>query len=128
MIQIILSLGFVSTAGLFLSSRSPAHLAAWQKIGLSAFVVCALLAIFFPRLTTDVAHYVGVERGTDLLVYLTALVVPLLALATYAKFRVERLRTVELARKVAFLESMVLTDRQATIDLRTDVIEGAPQT
>jgi small membrane protein len=121
MIQLVLSIGFAGTAGLFLSSRSPAHLAAWQKIGLSAFVTCALLAIFFPRLTTDLAHYVGVERGTDLLVYLTALVVPLLALATYTRFRVERVRTVDLARKVAFLESALESRPAPSIDLRSEV-------
>jgi small membrane protein len=127
MIQLVLSIGFVGTASLFLSSRSPAHLAAWQKLGLSGFVACALLAIFFPQLTTDLAQRLGVERGTDLLVYLTALVLPLLALGVYAKFRVERLRTVELARKVAFLESMILSQREPVIDLRRDANDGVQQ-
>ncbi len=123
MIQLVLSLGFVGAAGFFLSSRSPARLAAWQKMGLLAFVFCALVAIFFPDLTTKLANELGVDRGTDLLVYLTALVVPLLALGVYAKFRVERLRMVELARKVAFLESRLGNPRPSEIDLRERAAE-----
>jgi hypothetical protein len=107
MIKGILSSGFLAIAFFFLSSKRPANLRAWQKIGLGSFILLALIAICFPQLTTEVAQHVGVERGTDLLVYTTALVIPLLALTVYTKFRAENIRLVTLARRVAFLEAEI---------------------
>jgi small membrane protein len=104
-IKFLLGIGFVGAAVFFLSAKSAALLRAWQKIGFALFVGCALIAVMFPNLTTDIAEPLGVKRGADLLIYITAFTLPIFGLAVYAKFRVEYLRMVELARRVAFLES-----------------------
>lgn len=96
-----------TTALSLLMGRSAALLA----IGVGAIAVLA------PDLVTFVANQVGVGRGTDLLVYVMAVVFLLTTLALYSRAAAARHTTVTLARRIAVLENRLLlleeSDQQA---------------
>ncbi|MFV0442171.1 MAG: DUF2304 domain-containing protein [Planctomycetaceae bacterium] len=93
-------------------------LAAAELFGLkqrrgSAFSRCLRLTLWlvagaliaWPAVTTEIAHALGIGRGTDLLLYLFMLTTPLLLFHLYAKhFSLQR-EIVELARREALRTS-----------------------
>lgn len=67
--------------------------------------VAAILAILFPNILSKVATFVGIGRGTDLLLYLFIIFMMLFTVAVIrAKARTDA-RVTELARAVALLEA-----------------------
>lgn len=78
---------------------------ALKRIFAILFVVAAVLAIIFPNALTAVAHFLGVGRGTDLLLYVFVVMALLFAAAVVrAKARSDA-RVTELARAVALMEA-----------------------
>jgi len=70
----------------------------------------ALLGIYvvwFPDSTSQAAHWVGIGRGADLMLYLWSLVSGLLILALRLKFVTYERRLTELARHVALVGATV---------------------
>ena len=68
-IQLILLLGIATSLVLYLKFfRSVLR---DRLIALMIFII-AVTAILFPELTTVIANYLGVGRGTDLLIYILA--------------------------------------------------------
>jgi hypothetical protein len=68
-------------------------------------VVAGVLAIIFPGSLQLLADFVGVDRGTDLLVYVLAIVIMYFVGSTSARFREQESRLVRLAREVALAET-----------------------
>lgn len=69
------------------------------------FVVAAIIAILFPELLTHVAHFLGIGRGTDLLLYAFIVAMLIFAVAVIrAKARSDA-RVTNLARAVALMEA-----------------------
>jgi hypothetical protein len=91
----------------FLRSRSTSRTKAYKKILLVIFVICAIVVVIFPDITTEIAHFVGIGRGADLLLYGLTVVVIFMLLNTYVKDREEQKRFVTLSRKVAILEAEI---------------------
>lgn len=85
---------------------------ALKRIFAILFVVAAVLAIIFPNALTAVAHFLGVGRGTDLLLYIFIVMVLLFAVAVVrAKARSDA-RVTQLARAVALMEARLSEDRR----------------
>jgi small membrane protein len=91
----------------YLSLRSRASLRgqARRKLFAGATVVAGVLAVIFPGATQWAADAVGVTRGTDLLLYVLALVLIYLVGSTGVRFREQEARLVRLARQVALAEA-----------------------
>ncbi|MBM7805794.1 hypothetical protein JOD57_001631 [Geodermatophilus bullaregiensis] len=91
----------------YLSLRSRASLRgqARRKLLAGATVVAGVLAVIFPGATQWAADTVGVTRGTDLLLYVLALVLIYLVGSTGVRFREQEARLVRLARQVALAEA-----------------------
>ena len=91
----------------YLSLRSRASLRgqARRKLFAGATVVAGVLAVIFPAATQWAADAVGVTRGTDLLLYVLALVLIYLVGSTGVRFREQETRIVGLARQVALAEA-----------------------
>lgn len=102
-IQVLLIFAIVALFGL-LRSRTSAKSRAWVKVGYILFVFAGVYAVLRPNDTTVLAHWLGVDRGTDLMLY--ALIVAFLftTLSTYMRFKDLELRYARLARAIA-LES-----------------------
>ncbi|HWO27063.1 MAG TPA: DUF2304 domain-containing protein [Kofleriaceae bacterium] len=63
------------------------------------------LAVIFPDATNDIAHYVGVSRGADLITYLLEVTVMLVLVHYYTKFvELQRQLTV-VTRELAILKA-----------------------
>lgn len=101
LIQIFLLLAVVGLALYFLSNRRKARARAGVKIGFVIFVLATIWAILRPDDLTVVAQWVGVSRGTDLLLYVLVVAFMFTTLSTYIRFRELELRYARLARAVA---------------------------
>lgn len=77
-------------------------------------IACGGFAVLFPSAVTQVAHAVGVGRGTDLVVYVLAVTFLFVTIALYLRLSDMHDRYVELARKQALLEAQLRASRPDT--------------
>jgi small membrane protein len=103
-IQVLLIASIVALLVYLLRSRRSAQSRAWVKVGYVAFVVAGVYAVLRPNDTTVVAHWVGVDRGTDLMLYALIIAFVFTTLSAYMRFKDLDLRYARLARAIA-LES-----------------------
>jgi len=105
LIQLFLILGFIAILLRFLRSHGTYQARAWKKILGILFTLGGILVVLFPESSNDVAHWVGVSRGADLLLYILTVVFIFVVLSLYVKDKQENQRIVQLARKVAILDA-----------------------
>lgn len=90
-------------------------LALKSRLGTRLFVAAQLLVgillVLFPDFTNEVAKWVGVGRGTDLLFYLVVLALYAGAIIVLAKFRRLEHQITELSRQIA-LKNATETERK----------------
>ena len=103
-IQGLLITSIIALLVYLLRSRRNAQSRAWVKVGYLVFVMAAVYAVLRPNDTTVVAHWLGVDRGTDLMLYALIIAFSFTTLSTYLRFKDLELRYARLARAVA-LES-----------------------
>lgn len=84
-----------------LRSRRSAQTQAWVKVGFVLFVLAGVYAVLRPNDTTVVAHWLGVARGTDLMLYALIIAFSFSTLSTYLRFKDLELRYARLARAIA---------------------------
>ena len=84
-----------------LRSRRSAQSQAWVKVGFVLFVLAGVYAVLRPNDTTVVAHWLGVARGTDLMLYALIIAFFFSTLSTYLRFKDLELRYARLARAIA---------------------------
>ncbi|SDO10093.1 DUF2304 domain-containing protein [Actinacidiphila guanduensis] len=101
LIQFLLLAAVAVLIFVFVRHWNTARTRAWKRLAFLAFCVANAYAVLRPGDTTKVAHWVGVGRGTDLVLYLLVVGVTMLALNTYLRFRVMERRLTELARDTA---------------------------
>ena len=104
-IQAVLVVGFVAFLFKVLSNPASYQLRAWTKILAILFVMAAIVTVLFPNSTNTVAHWLGVSRGADLLLYLLTLAFIFSLFNGYTHEKRLQKRIVLLARKVAILEA-----------------------
>lgn len=100
-IQLLLLLGVLALAYYFLSNRRKARAKAWVKLGFALFLLLSIWAILRPDDLTVVANWLGVSRGTDLLLYAIVVAFMFVTVSSYMRFREQELRYARLARAVA---------------------------
>src|SRR6266576_3859132 len=105
LIQALLIAAFVAVLIWALQNRSATRLRAWKNLLLVMFIAFAAVAIIWPQTLTDVAHLVGVGRGTDLLLYVLVVSFVFFVLSVYLKFKDLEQRYVKLARHISLVEA-----------------------
>lgn len=105
LIQIFLILGFLFLIIKFLANPGSHQIKAWKKIIGIFFVLLSIFAVLFPESLNDLAHFFGVGRGADLLLYLVTLAFIFTTFNYYVANKQEQKRIVKLARKMAILEA-----------------------
>ncbi len=110
-IQLLLIVSVLALLVYLLSSRSSALSKAWVKVGYVLFVIAGIYAILRPDDTTVVANWVGVDRGTDLLLYVLIIAFAFTTLSTYVRFKEIELKYAQLARAVALQNARVPEQR-----------------
>ncbi|WKD62162.1 hypothetical protein CCICO_10820 [Corynebacterium ciconiae DSM 44920] len=99
--QIVLLLATIGLAVFFVSQRKKARAKAGVKLGFLVFLISCIWAIVRPDDLTVVANWLGVSRGTDLLLYLLVVAFMFTTISSYIRFREQELRYARLARAVA---------------------------
>ncbi|WP_302171348.1 DUF2304 domain-containing protein [Streptomyces sp. TBY4] len=115
-IQLLLILGSVSMALMFIRTWSQAKNRAWKRIAFSVFVVVNVYAVLRPTDVTWLAQQLGVGRGTDLVLYVMVLAMGFLTLNTFLRFRSLEKKITDLARTVAINESLRHNDERLRSD------------
>ena len=101
-IQIILTVGIVLIAVyMYLRLRS----SLFDVILIVLFFAAGIFFIFFPETTTEIAHWVGVSRGADLLSYSGILFLFFLILKLYSRLRRVEQKFTELVRNKSIEEA-----------------------
>lgn len=101
-IIIIIALGLIVFV---LGGRQTYAARAWKKIALCLLAIAMIVAVLFPDITNQLAHFVGVGRGADLLLYALVLAFVVSALNNYLYHQREKDTVYRLARKVALLDA-----------------------
>lgn len=112
MIKALLLLAGAALVVFFLSNRRKARAKAGVKIGFVLFVVFMVYAVVRPDDLTWIANRLGVQRGTDLVLYALVMGFAFVTVSTYVRFREQELRYARLARAVA-LQNAVRPDDAA---------------
>ena len=100
-IQVLLIGAIIALLVYLLRSRRSSRSKAWVKVGYVLFVLAGVYAVLRPDDTTVVAHWFGVRRGTDLMLYALIMASCFTTLSTYMRFKDLELRYARLARAVA---------------------------
>jgi hypothetical protein len=100
-IQGLLITSIIALLVYLLRSRRSAQSRAWVKVGYLVFVMAGVYAVLRPNDTTVLAHWLGVDRGTDLMLYALIIAFSFSTLSTYLRFKDLELRYARLARAVA---------------------------
>lgn len=104
-IQFLLAPAVVLAVVLALRSRNSVRGQARRKIVAGMTVVAGVLCVIFPSLLQQSADFVGVDRGTDLLLYALAVVLIYMVGSVSVRFREHEARLTRLARQVALSET-----------------------
>lgn len=100
-IQLLLLVATFALVFYFLSNRRKAPARAGVKIGFVLFILLAVWAVLRPDDLTVVANWLGVDRGTDLLLYVLVIGFFFTTMSTWFRFRELEVRYSRLARAVA---------------------------
>lgn len=84
--------------------QSAAHKAFWRLSGL-AVVAAAALSVLFPNALTTIAQALGVDRGTDLLLYVLVVAFMLVVVIMFRRIAELEQKYVRLGRRMALNEA-----------------------
>lgn len=109
LIQVVLIAVVIAVVARLFRSRG-ARAQAIRRIGLVLFAGFAAVSILFPEVWNQIARFVGVGRGTDMVLY--ALVVAFLSftVTTYLRFRDLETSYTRLARTIALSQASEPTE------------------
>ncbi|WP_082418276.1 DUF2304 domain-containing protein [Flaviflexus massiliensis] len=105
LIKLVLIVGVLIVAFLLIRSTSNTKNVAVRRLLLVLFVIIALVSILFPEITTEVAQFVGVGRGADLVLYLLVISFLSYAVVSYRRMNIFENRITDLARELAITRS-----------------------
>ncbi|MFT4043971.1 MAG: DUF2304 domain-containing protein [Gordonia sp. (in: high G+C Gram-positive bacteria)] len=111
-IQILLLLAAFGLVWFFITNRGSARSSAGVKILFVIFVIFGIYAMLRPNDLTVIAGWVGVGRGTDLVLYCLVIAFAFTTVATYLRFRELEIRYARLARAVALQHAHQENTRQ----------------
>ncbi|MBO1900574.1 DUF2304 domain-containing protein [Leucobacter weissii] len=103
--QFLLILGVAVAALLVLRLLPGERALALKRIFAVLFALAAVLAILFPSALTAVAHFFGIGRGADLLLYVFIIATLLFGVAAVRSKARSDARVTELARAVSLMEA-----------------------
>ena len=115
MIKFLLLLAGAALVAFFVANRRKARAKAGVKIGFVLFVVFMVYAVIRPDDLTWVANRLGVQRGTDLVLYALVMGFAFVTVSTWVRFREQELRYARLARTIALANAVRPEDQ---VDVR----------
>lgn len=107
-IQLVLLAAILGLFIIFVRNRHSVRMQAGKRIGLVLFALVNVYAVLRPDDITTVARWLGVGRGTDLLLYGLVLAFLLAMLNYYLRFQGVDRQLTELARTLAIREAEIV--------------------
>lgn len=107
--QLLLLAGFVLLVLYLLASSNRAKVQAGVKLAFTFFILAGVYAVLRPDDLTVLANAVGIDRGTDLLLYVLVVAVAFSTVSTYLHFRRLELDFGRLVRQMAIQEAEAKT-------------------
>jgi small membrane protein len=104
-IQAVLIIFLVLILVYGIQRRNTIQLKAWKKMLLIGFVLVSVVSILDPNVLNTIAHWVGVGRGADLLLYLLIVAFVFVTINIYLKFKDYDEKVVKLSRQIALYEA-----------------------
>jgi hypothetical protein len=114
LIQILLIAAVLLLLLLFLRHHGKSKTAAGVKLGFAVFMVFGVLAVLLPNEVSKVANFLGVGRGTDLLLYGMIVAFGFATINTFLRFKELELRYAKLVRAVALQNAILPEADQVT--------------
>lgn len=106
LIQVVLIAGILAVLLRFLAYRNSFQTQAWKKILLMGFILLAIVLILWPDILNNTAHFLGVGRGADLLLYALTVAFIFEQINNYVKDKEEKRRIAALVRRLAIAETL----------------------
>lgn len=103
-IQLILIVSFLVILWRFLLNPNSYQIRAGIKLFTALLTLIAIVVVLFPDSSNSVAHWLGVKRGADLLLYMLVLAFIFQALSLYVRDVHQSRRVAKLTRRLAILE------------------------
>ncbi|MDO5700761.1 MAG: DUF2304 domain-containing protein [Bowdeniella nasicola] len=100
-IQLLLIVGVIIAGVMLTRSTAGARHQAIRRLLMAAFAAAAVYVILFPRTATDIAHWLGVGRGADLLLYGLVIAFFGYVATSFKRFAALEHRITELSRQLA---------------------------
>jgi len=100
-IQVLLVVALVAVVLYLFLTPSSASRRAWLRIMAVLFLAVFLIAFLFPGITADLARWVGVKSGTELLVYVMFVAWVIASLVFYTMITDLRRRQARLVQELA---------------------------
>lgn len=112
-IKVLLIGSFLVLLVLLFRHRDRVLLRAGTRLAAIGLFIAAVASIADPNIPQTVAEWVGVGRGTDLLLYLLVVVFAMSTMGLYFRLREMEDRVRKLARAIAISESIRREDNQS---------------
>lgn len=123
LIKIVLVLAFVGLFVWAFRNRARVGLRAGARLGVIGLTALAIASVLNPNITQVLADFVGVTRGTDLVLYGLTVAFVVGSFGTYFRFREQDRRMIEVVRASAIREA-VLTQGLPGGAIAANVTEG----
>jgi hypothetical protein len=120
LIKILLIVSFLGMLLWAFRNRATVGLRAGIRMGAVGLTVAAIASIINPNISTRVANFLGVGRGTDLLLYVLIVVFAATSVGTYFRFRAQELRIVEIVRALAIRDAVSLNGSPGSLTKEVD--------
>ncbi|QDQ96476.1 DUF2304 domain-containing protein [Tomitella fengzijianii] len=114
-IQIVLIAAVLIFFIYYLRSRGSSRSSALFKLLFLAFCLFGIYTVIRPNDLTELAQAVGVDRGTDLMLYALVVTFGFTTVGTYLRFREQELRYTRLVRAIA-LQGAEIRIQEAAIE------------
>jgi hypothetical protein len=119
-IQLVLLAAILGLLFFFVRNKHSVRMQAGKRIGLVLFALLNVFAVLRPNDVTVVANWLGVGRGTDLLLYLLILAFLLGMLNYYLRFQGVDRRLTDLARALAVREAEIVNRERGLLPMTAD--------
>lgn len=115
LIQILLIAAVLLFLALFVRNEHGVRVKAGKRIGLVLFALGNIYAVLRPGDVTIVANWLGVGRGTDLVLYLLVVAFLIGMLNSFLRFQNMDRRLTELARTLAVREAEIVNRERGVL-------------
>jgi len=113
MIRLILLAGAFALVLFSIYGKKTDTIRAIEKLLFLAITVAGLVFLASPHITTTIAHFLGVGRGTDLIVYFLSIAVMYMAISIYIEMKRSAARQATLVQDLALVKLQLASLRES---------------